>query len=221
MVIIGGIGSKNNASHALSDVYTLNLTTLQWSNIGPNVMKNPTLLLSSTGPMKGIYGHVTFAVRRTATNIASSAAKKSINQQGKHHSRGDGGEDEEKGEHNNNDNKHAEEREEDNENTPIHDLIVFGGSSNVVAHTSNCYVHMFRFDMLMQSWSSVDTGYLYPSARVNHSVAVVRGTSHQHLLPPASDGGMVGDGEHSTAKDGKGLLSRSYGIKFTNPMVSE
>jgi hypothetical protein len=219
-VIIGGIGGTATAPIALSDVHILNLTTLQWSSAGPDTKKSPDLLLSGAGPVRGIYGHAAFAIRRAVTNVNFGAsagggggggATSKANGRGIENDRGRGV---------------GKGVDYDEENEIVHDIITFGGSSNVISHTANCYTHLFRLDMVDHTWHNVETGYLYPSGRINHSVAIVRGASHQHLLPQFDGNGhnrKVTQGEVVAERREnvklRNSFSRSAGIKFTNPMV--
>lgn len=68
------------------------------------------------------------------------------------------------------------------------ELMVYGGSSNATSGKSNCHRHIYGLDLMTYQWRRIRTGFAFPSARNNHSAAVISGWAPSNTMP--SSGGL-------------------------------
>lgn len=72
------------------------------------------------------------------------------------------------------------------------ELMVYGGSSNAASGKSNCNRHIYGLDLMTHNWRRIRTGFAFPSARNNHSAAVIYGWAPSNTLPSSHLGSSVG-----------------------------
>jgi hypothetical protein len=88
------------------------------------------------------------------------------------------------------------------------ELLVFGGSANPNSGQSNCNQSIFAFNMEHHTWRRVPTGYAFPSARANHSAALVQGWAPLHDTPSAVIGA-----------DGKATSAHGIAVQGVRPQA--
>ena len=74
----------------------------------------------------------------------------------------------------------------DSDTASEYELLVFGGSANPNSGQSNCNQSIYAFSLQTGTWRCVRTGYVYPSARANHTAAVVAGWAPINTLPSSN-----------------------------------